>query len=114
MPSLNTARACCSALVHNNKLYVAGGFSQGTYMRKVEVWDFTNKGWEEINSLNYERADAVLIEFEGKMLGKKEIDISKNKTWLIGWDFRDWSEFIFPHSNVIKWEIKFELITSIF
>ncbi|PAV58488.1 hypothetical protein WR25_17095 [Diploscapter pachys] len=75
---LITARTRCSALVYNNKLYVAGGYS-GVYMRSVEVWDFTGS-WKETKPLNYARADAVLIEFGGKMFGKKEIDILKNKT----------------------------------
>ena len=78
MARLITARTRCSALVYNNKLYVAGGYS-GVYMRSVEVWDFTGS-WKETKPLNYARADAVLIEFGGKMFGKKEIRILKNKT----------------------------------
>jgi len=62
---LITARTRCAALVYNNKLYVAGGYS-GVYMRSVEVWDFTGS-WKETKPLNYARADAVLVEFGGKM-----------------------------------------------
>ena len=81
MPSLNTARACCSALVHNNKLYVAGGVSEGdVYTGSVERWDFLTGNWEQVQQLKHARANAVLIEYEGKMLGKEVIDISKNKT----------------------------------
>ena len=78
MPSLTTARSCCSALVYNDKLYVAGGYS-GVYVQSVEVWDFTGS-WKKIKPLNHPRADAVLIEFGGKMFGKKGIHILKNKT----------------------------------
>jgi len=62
---LITARTRCAALVYNNRLYVAGGYS-GTYMRSVEVWDFEG-AWREARPLRYARADAVLIEFGGKM-----------------------------------------------
>ena len=75
MVRLITARTRCSALVYNNKLYVAGGRSEsGSYMQSVEVWDFTGS-WKEIKPLNHPRADAVLIEFGGKMFGKKGIHI---------------------------------------
>jgi len=78
-PNLSIARTNCSALIFNNKLFVAGG-RQGSAgcLASVEYLDILSAfgAWKQTRPLNFPRADGVLIEYKGFMFKKKK----KNNT----------------------------------
>ncbi|CAH8901899.1 RING-type domain-containing protein [Caenorhabditis elegans] len=63
---MKRGRTRTSAGIHNNKMYVAGGYDS-TYMNSVEVYDTDQGEWKDGPSLQRPRADAAVVPCNGEV-----------------------------------------------
>ena len=58
----------CTVNVHNNEIYVAGGYTDGFTTRKCEAYNVASNTWRELPNLNEEKCASSLSVMGGRYL----------------------------------------------